>query len=95
MPLKISPTQDGSLRLSGRFDAAEVDKAKKVLWDLKGPTRVDLADLEYISSAGIGVLVEAFSKLKAGGHTMTLVNLNRSVRSVFSLTGLDRVLVIE
>ncbi|MDZ4804224.1 MAG: STAS domain-containing protein [Candidatus Eisenbacteria bacterium] len=95
MPLKISPVQDGNIRLSGRFDAAEVEKAKKILWELKGSTRVDLADLEYISSAGIGVVVEAFSRLKAAGHTMTLTNLNRSVRSVFSLTGLDRVLVIE
>jgi anti-anti-sigma factor len=95
MSFKIVPTSTGNLQLTGRFDAAQVEPSRKVLWHLKESTRVDLSKLEYISSAGVGVLVEAFSRLKAAGHTMTLVNPNNMVRSVFKLTGLDRVIPVE
>ncbi|HEX7879052.1 MAG TPA: STAS domain-containing protein [Candidatus Eisenbacteria bacterium] len=95
MSFKIVPTRGGDLQITGRFDAAQVEPARKILWHLKESTRVDLSKLEYISSAGIGVLVEAFSRLKSAGHTMQLVNANSMVRSVFKLTGLDRVIPLE
>ena len=42
--------------IAGRFDASQVEKAKSVLVKVTGSTIVDFKDLEYISSAGLGVL---------------------------------------
>ena len=95
MKFKIVNDGHGSVELHGRFDASQAPDAKKVLWELNSPTRVDMGSLEYISSAGIGVLVEAVRRLKDKGHEMRFTNLTPSVRNVLTLTGLIHVLTIE
>jgi anti-sigma B factor antagonist len=85
----------GRVALRGRLDAAAADQADASLKALSGPLALDCAQLDYISSAGIGVLIETFKRLKQAGHTMTLVNLLPRVRSIFTYAGLDRVLTIE
>ncbi len=90
----IKDDQD-TIHLSGRFDASHAERAKAVFDTLDHSGRVDLADLEYISSAGLGVLLATFRRLQDDGFTLTLVNMRKLVRDVFRFSGLDRVLEIE
>ena len=86
---------DGTMRFSGRLDAAESDRARAALMPLDRPLTVDLSGLEYISSAGIAVLIEAYKRLTTAGHAFKLTNLQPRVRNVFAYAGLDRLLTIE
>jgi anti-sigma B factor antagonist len=91
----IQVGDNGSVRLSGRLDANESDRALEVLRGLEGPLVLDCSELDYISSAGIGVLIETYKRLHASGRTLRLVHMLPRVRNVFVYAGLDRVLTIE
>lgn len=84
-----------TVRLSGRLDAAQADRALAALSPLSGALTLDLTGLEYISSAGLGVVVQTYKRLVAAGGSLRLVNLEPRVRNVFSLSGLDRVIPVE
>ena len=87
--------EEGRIRLSGRLDAAEADRALTVLARIDAPMTLDCSELEYISSAGIAVIMETYKRLRKGGHPLTLVQMTPKVRNVFRYAGLDRVLQIE
>lgn len=86
---------DGVVRLSGRLDASEADKAIEDLRALEGPMTLDCSALEYISSAGLSVMVMTYKRLHAAGHSLRLVNLQPKVRNVFTYAGLHKLLSIE
>jgi len=92
---EIQVGEGGRVSMKGRLDASESDKAQRVLRTLEGPLTVDLSGLDYISSAGIGVLIETYKRLAAAGHTLRLVNMLPRVRNIFAYAGLDRILTIE
>jgi len=92
---QIVPGDDGRVRLSGRFDAAEAEQVKAILDSLQGPVIFDCAELEYVSSAGLGLLLVTYRRLKTAGHVLKFVNMMPRVRNVFTYAGLDRVLSIE
>jgi anti-sigma B factor antagonist len=91
----IEQREPGVVALAGRFDAAQVERAERVLDPLSGPIVLDLADLEYIASAGIGVILKTLKRVHGGGHTMRLRNPRPHVRSIFYYSGLDQILLIE
>jgi anti-sigma B factor antagonist len=55
---------------------------------------VDLSGVEYISSAGIGMLVSMLKRCHQNGLDFALAGLNEEVRELFSLTRLDEVFPI-
>lgn len=55
---------------------------------------LDLADVPYIDSSGVGTFVEVFRRVSAYKGKMMLVGLNDRVRSVFEITKLDRFFTI-
>ena len=57
--LEITIGEYDEIILSGRFDAAEAEKARQVFLNLTEAKVVDCARLDYISSAGLGVLLAA------------------------------------
>ena len=61
--LDIEINNDGVILLSGRFDASQVEKAKKVFNDVSESCIVDCQELEYISSAGLGILLMTQKRL--------------------------------
>ena len=91
----ISVNDKGIIVLTGRFDAAQVDKAREVFSGLDGSAVVDFKDLDYISSAGLGVLLATQQRLKRGGKAIKLVNMNRMVRDVFKIARFDLIFEIE
>ena len=93
--LDIQLSDNGEIRLVGRLDAAQAPKAQEFL-DAVGETRtVDMKDLEYISSAGLGVLLKTQKRLAAGGGGLKLVNLNKHILDVFRYSGLDQIFEIQ
>lgn len=83
--------EDGTIFVSGRLDASQVDKADAALANITGPTVLDLSGLEYISSAGISVILKLYKRLSDSGDTLTLSNLSNRVQTVFKYAGLDQV----
>jgi anti-sigma B factor antagonist len=92
---EIREVESGVLRLTGRLDAAEAERVAAEMSAIRGSVRLDCSELDYISSAGIGLLIELFKRLQASGNTLTLVNLLPRVRNIFRYAGIDRLLNIE
>lgn len=85
----------GELVLSGRLDASQVDRVREELNVLTGSCTVDFTNLDYISSAGMGVLLGTQKRLAGSGHSLKLVHLNRHIREIFRIAGFDNVFSIE
>lgn len=56
---------------------------------------LDFAGLEYVSSAGLRVILRATQTLENTGRTVTVRNISGEVREVFELTGFDTLLTLE
>lgn len=55
---------------------------------------VNLQELEFIDSSGLGVLVSSLRRVKEQGGTMRLVCSKESILKIFRITGLDKVFPI-
>jgi anti-sigma B factor antagonist len=86
--------EQGEVVLAGRLDAAQCDKALQFLEGVPAPRVIDLAGLEYISSAGLGVLLKTQKRVMAGGRGLRLVNANKHIRDIFKYAGFDRIFEI-
>jgi anti-sigma B factor antagonist len=91
----IARDQQGNVILSGRLDAAQVEKAKEILGILSESAIVDFAGLDYISSAGLGILLATQQRLKKEGKSIKLINMNSMIRDVFRIARFDLIFEIE
>ena len=87
--------KEGEILLSGRFDASQAEKARKVFDKVTKSSIVNFKDLEYISSAGLGILLYSQRRLSESGNSLKLVNMNSYIRDVFKYAGFDKVFEIE
>lgn len=85
---------DGNISFSGRLDASRSDHATRMLKGVSGDVVADCTALDYVSSAGISVILELHKRLHGTGGSLRLVGMNPRVRTVFVYTGLDKVLNI-
>jgi len=92
---EIQVQEGGVVKLKGRLDAAQADRAKAALDGVKASATLDLTDLDYVSSAGLSVLVLTFKRLRDSGQGFKLTNVKPRVRSVFVYAGLDKVLHLD
>ena len=84
-----------TLALNGRLDtttAPELEEELKNSIDGVSALTLDLRGLEYISSAGLRVLLSAH-KRTAG--KMKVINANKTVAEIFDITGFSEILTIE
>jgi len=56
---------------------------------------IDFSNLEYISSAGLRVLIATQKKLKPENIPMTIKNANDTIKEIFRMSGFDKILKIE
>ena len=86
-----------TLIVSGRLDTQTAPELEKeldsVLSGLKELT-FDFANLEYVSSAGLRVILKAQKAMNAQG-SMKLTGVNDSIMEVFDITGFLDILTIE
>ncbi|MGZ8833711.1 MAG: STAS domain-containing protein [Thermoanaerobaculia bacterium] len=92
--LDITVGSNGEIVLAGRFDAAEAEKARQIFLSLTDARVVDCSHLDYISSAGLGVLLAAQKKLSERGKSLRLINVNGHIRDVFHFSGFDQIFEI-
>ena len=93
--MQIEKTVEGeklTIRVVGRLDtttspdleaAIKLDGVKEVVFDFSG--------LEYISSAGLRVLMTAQKAMSSSGGGMSVRNPNETVKGVFDITGMSGV----
>lgn len=86
------------LFLKGRMDATTSPDAEVHINRLiDGGDRnlvVDLSGLEYISSAGLRVLLSGLKRLKTSGGAMKLSALGPEIQKVFDIAGFNRLFPI-
>jgi anti-sigma B factor antagonist len=98
--MEINKTQEGSklnIALIGRLDTVTSPQLQEVLdSSLNGITELvfDFAKLDYISSAGLRVLLATNKKMVKVGK-MIIRNVNDVVQEVFDMTGFADILNIE
>ena len=93
-------TIDGVVVVSpvGRVDsnsAREVEEALLPLFDAAAPVVVDFAKLNYISSAGLRVLLLAARRSKATGTPLSLAGMSTAVDEVFRISGFAKLFHIH
>lgn len=93
--LVIDYDEQGRVTMSGRLDAAQAARAQEFLDAVTDARVVDLRDLEYISSAGLGVLLRTHKRMMMAGRGLRLVNVNRHINDIFTYSGFDRLFEIE
>lgn len=87
-----------TLRLKGRLETSTAPKLEEVVEnELNEITQltVNMAQVEYVSSAGLRVLLAAEKKMKAKGGTLTVEEAVPAVRDVFKITGFDKILTLR
>ena len=85
------------IELVGRLDTTTAPALDKTINEDMGETKnlvLDIKGLEYISSAGLRVLLSAQKKMQKIG-SMKLKNVCEEVMEVFEITGFADILVIE
>ncbi|MBQ3276113.1 MAG: STAS domain-containing protein [Oscillospiraceae bacterium] len=98
--LTINKTSDGSsltVALEGRLDTTTSPQLEEELKSALDGIRAlvfDLEGLEYISSAGLRVLLSAQKRMNRQGG-MKLIHVNDVIREIFEVTGFTEILTIE
>ena len=100
MKVEITQTDNQiSVTLEGRLDTVTSSEFEKTLAPhlaLKGIELIlDCNAMEYISSAGLRIVLVIYKTITANGGTFIIRNLSKEVRSVFDMTGFSRILTIE
>ena len=99
--MEITITQDGNtatLVLDGKLSVAtspDLDAAINGLPESTCNFVIDLSKLDYISSAGLRVLVSTEKTAGQRGGSMLLLHPNDEVSEVFDMTGLADVFTIQ
>ena len=90
-------SQAAAIMLEGRLDtntAPDLEKEIKELPDTVSALTLDFSGLEYISSAGLRVLLAA-QKLMAKRGEMKVLHPNETIMEIFDVTGFSDILTIE
>ena len=91
----IEMSEQGNVVVNGRLDAANAEIALAFLDKVGDNCVIDMGALEYISSAGLGVLLRTHKRLMTGGNGLKLINVNPHLRDIFSYSGFDKLFEIE
>ena len=93
----IKNVEETVIKVDGRLDTNTAPSLEKTINEDIGDTKnivLDFSGLEYISSAGLRVLLSAQKKMQKVG-TMKLINVSAEVNEVFDITGFADILNIE
>ena len=98
--MKIDQNKNGNvlnIALEGRLDtttAPDLDAALRASLDGVTALNLDFSGLEYISSAGLRVLLSAQKIMNKQGE-MKLTNVSEPIMEIFEVTGFSDILTIE
>ena len=87
------------VKLAGRLDSSTAQPTEESFTQMLGSgtprLAIDMSRLEYISSAGLRVLLVVAKKVQQAQGKMVLFGLVPNVREVFSVSGFDKILAIQ
>ena len=98
--MNITETREGSkltVALEGRLETTTAPDFEEVIkTKLEGITElvIDLAGVEYVSSAGLRVILSAQKKMNVQG-SMKVTGVNEIIGEIFDVTGFSEILTIE
>ena len=85
--------------VTGELDVYTAPDLRKALGEAVGEGAmdvvVDLLNVPFVDSMGLGVLVESSKSLKGKGGVLRIVCDDRRIARILEITGLDRVLVLH
>ncbi|MEH7303700.1 anti-sigma factor antagonist [Neobacillus drentensis] len=85
--------------VAGEIDAYTAPQLREELLSLAEAGNkvitVNLQDVTYLDSTGLGVFVGLFKQLKENGGELKLINLSERLRRLFQITGLSNVMNIS
>ena len=94
--LEIGLGDEGVIVLAGRLDASQSEKAQSFLDSVADASILDFSNLEYISSAGLGVLLKTQKRIvAAAGSGLKIVNVSNHINDIFRYSGFDKLFVIR
>ena len=100
--MKVEITQTDNqimVTLEGRLDTVTSSEFEKSLTPYFSSEAIELVldcnAMEYISSAGLRVVLMTHKNITAKGGKFIIRNLNKEVRAIFDMTGFSRILTIE
>ncbi len=85
---------DGAVVVTGRLDAAQAASAQAFLDKIEGVATLDCRGLEYISSAGLGVLLKTHKRLLASSGKLRLTGVGPHLKDIFTYSGFDQLFEI-
>ena len=88
------------LSLSGKImggpEASEINgKINQLIDDGKLKILIDLKEVEWMNSSGLGILIDAVTVLKNNNGTLRLVNVSDRIKNLLKITKLDTVFDIR
>jgi anti-sigma B factor antagonist len=98
MEERVAVRPDGItvVRLAGRLDMGSADLLKRrvasLVEDGHARVAVDLTEVSFIDSAGLGALISGLKSTRSAGGDLRIAAPNEQTRMVLSLTGMERVL---
>ena len=81
------------VRLTGEIDLSVAPALRDTLTELADGTRdvvVDLTEVSFMDSTGLGALISGRELVREGGRKLVLVGVGGPVRRLFSITKLDQ-----
>ncbi len=99
--MNIGITSEGSkttIALEGRLDTVTSPELESKLLPVLPATKelvYDLSKLEYISSAGLRVLLSSQKAINKAAGKMVVTNVNNEVMEIFEVTGFSDILTFE
>jgi len=88
---EIDYGSDGEVICAGRLDAAQCAKAEAFMDEIADTSTLDFSRLEYISSAGLGLLLKTQKRLAESGAALSISNVNNHIYDVFRYSGFDAI----
>jgi len=92
---EIGYGSEGEILCSGRLDAAQCAKALSFLDEIADTRTLDFSGLEYISSAGLGILLKTQKRLAESGAALKISNVSHHIYDVFRYSGFNSIFDIE
>jgi anti-sigma B factor antagonist len=99
MTMGIRETEKGIyVSVSGEIDVYTAPKLKETLFPLtekSQPLTIDLTDVTYMDSTGLGVMVGAYKSVKIHEGDFRLTGLSDRLYRLFTITGLAEIIDIN
>lgn len=102
MPITITTSEAGEVHIvhvSGEIDVTSAavlrDALEALIADGRRRLTLDLSEVTFMDSTGLGIVVGRLKRLSRHGGTMTVAAAHPRVLRVFSITGLDQLLDVH